>query len=299
MANLKRAFTLIELLVVIAIIALLIGILLPALGKARESARQVKCLSNIRQIDAAALSYAQDFKDRIWPITDRVSWPNGQQVWAAWNPQYPEDRNVAMWAQRIEGGQRVAGFLFDYTDNAHMIVECPTGKRARRNGASTSNMWNLRTGVQFDYTMLDEMEGAKLGLQAWVGYVPPAMFSGESGARPSVLPQGSEAQLRVMRGVPLYFEESTVANNSDFRDGMFGNVDELTIRHTGGGHVSYLDGSVEYWRPPSSGVETYYDTVNRQNFVCNDLYISASRAVGSWVAISDRAQGYGWANSPK
>lgn len=75
----SKGFTLIELLVVVAIIALLVSILLPALGKARELTRQAVCMTNVRAIGTAIAIYKQENKDQF-PLIRSCVFPDGTHI---------------------------------------------------------------------------------------------------------------------------------------------------------------------------------------------------------------------------
>jgi prepilin-type N-terminal cleavage/methylation domain-containing protein/prepilin-type processing-associated H-X9-DG protein len=99
----RRAFTLVELLVVIAIIAVLIGILLPAMARARDQGKTVTCLSNLRQLALAAHAYCAQSGGRYPPAR-----------WGSDN-----------WDFSVVGGKAVPGLLWRGQIDAR-VQQCPS-----------------------------------------------------------------------------------------------------------------------------------------------------------------------------
>lgn len=123
------AFTLVELLVVIAIIAILAGLFVPGVTKAREKGRQIACMNNMRQIWLAFRMYANDNEDDVFP-------------------GYNNSFDIGM--MQYFGGSDKSKFAEFYWQ--HQIMHCPSDKAERARNDLPPRSYAMNLGL-WDYTM--------------------------------------------------------------------------------------------------------------------------------------------------
>ena len=212
-------FTLIELLVVVAIIAILAAILFPVFAQARESARRVSCLSNLKQLGHAFAQYTQDYDERL-PSCAAGGYQVGQV--GGWN-------FYGRWPGNLPGGfDMKRGSIYPYVKNAQVYL-CPDDREGQLSGDSYAAN---------SYVFEGEGEGMHPGKML-------AAFNDTS----SWMLLGEEAS---------YDPKINSTNDAYLWASPSLSYDVFAARHHDGSNISFVDGHVKAERLSSILVGKYH-----------------------------------------
>jgi prepilin-type N-terminal cleavage/methylation domain-containing protein/prepilin-type processing-associated H-X9-DG protein len=211
-------FTLIELLVVIAIIAILAGLLLPALARAKSKAQGIKCLSNVKQLQLAWYLYADDNDSRLVANLNGTGLSTNSTWCAGWYTQPPSADNTDLLLLRNS-------LLGQYAVSTG-IYKCP--------GDKTVNVRSMSMNCAMNGSIFD---GAGVVFLKSGDITRPAQF----------FVFIDEDNVTINDG---FFRVDMAADSTP--------LDKPAISHTQGGTLSFADGHAEphRWRSTDSGIGT-------------------------------------------
>lgn len=224
----SRGFTLIELLVVISIIALLMSILLPALSNAREQAKRVDCLANMKNLTAGWIMYAFENDDDLCSAdTDWDLKVPPESHWVADGPVMPSN-NIGGTERAIE-----IGVFWPYTEKTLELYKCKSDSTELLRSYSISRAMNGKT-------CNCEHDNIK-PFRTWSGIRMSSrkMVFVDAGSRANWI-EGSFCAVEDIDAIPPKWYVRIVSGGLVTRN--------ITARHSNGCNMSFADGHCEYWK---------------------------------------------------
>ncbi len=266
----RRAFTLIELLVVIAIIAILAALLLPALSRAKENARRITCMNNLRQLGLAMQMYLGDFSD-VFPAA-HMPGAMVEEEWLRWNPARHWFMAPDQYTNLLQSG--IVPYIQRFNTN---LFTCPSDRILPRFWAkpgSFSDFIQIHQEYPFSYTLNSPLGTAIVsGGKGWFrhGMASTRNDVVGTGVAYTGLVKFNLPSIKDPAGKIMFADERMLYEMKDsealtnwgtaFTSGWDWPGDKLTKRHTGRGNVTFADGHMETVRPEFGEMVEHYDPI--------------------------------------
>ena len=236
----RVGFTLIELLVVIAIIAILAGLLLPSLSKAKAKGAQAFCMNNLKQLGYGMMMYIQDNQDTFPGTASRATYGFHKEDWIYWRTNLP--------AYPIQNSP-IAVHIGAISSN---LFRCPLD----RDNSERKALNDGANGVyNYSYSLNSHDAGTRNPGMASIFSSTAYIFKLGAVVRPSSKIMLAEEQTSHKRDESI----DVGGSSSIINDGRWvppdtltpgtGGGDLITLRHNKRGDVNYADGHVETIRP--------------------------------------------------
>jgi prepilin-type processing-associated H-X9-DG protein len=246
------------LLVVISIIALLLAVLMPALGKAREQARRIVCANNLRTVGLGDTMYSQESDDRHLPAFywDPVRDPDGEQVHWFRNPLFVKIIDMKGRYKKED----LDAFELGHELKAQTLpkdFKCPSDRRTVANGGLHIEQSEVIQGVSYAMNMTNIRP-----MGTWAVADRVYALNTFQVERPAEKIHFMDGQWFVVyAGGAAYKEVWDLAGDVMSAD-IHGEWDAASYRHSEGANITFYDGHVEYW--PKEKVYPYVDGLIEQ-----------------------------------
>lgn len=230
----EQGFTLVELLVVIAIIALLMGILLPALSKAREQGKSIACRNHLKTLAMANMLYASSADDWCVPAVDFAGAASNEPLWTA-NRMFRRMMNLKKQKQVADDLKMPKEYL------------CPTDLASGRHKILPAQYQNV---VSYGYNYTDWGPDS-LHPISWSGNIPNGTKAARiklsqvkrAGEKLMFVDAGDLWALKEGANFKIFWDKFGM-NLQKYRDA--GQWDPVFYRHNNGANIAFFDGHVEH-----------------------------------------------------